>query len=717
MDADAGGGVRMGVVHRPREVGGDAVATAAEEAPDAPQEGTDNDRGAGFVDEAGDGLGKSLAPQPQRGDGGAAEDTAVEDKARLQEPRPMEGIVAQEVEDITGEAAVFEDMALGLEEHVGSLGGEPASKEDHDGELQLEGGALEGGCDVVAAAQGPKALEADRRRHQGRHDGKEGPTADGDASGVKVGPHALLVPRQCADVIARSWWPRLAGAFAGLDGGWHEVPMSCGLVGNASGGTMTSELRRCPKGKGAPPASSVSWRRPLRFVALLMAFTSTMAATATSAAPAPLLLEAHTIPVPGTIFDISEGSDVVDGKQRVRLGISAVGKSGRTVTVVDPRTHTIVATRVASLTATAFAICGGDAVFVDTAGLVDAAGTTIIAAAPLFNLADPDALPAQALCPTPSERILPVPGGLQVAHLNGAGVVVDSRLLPFPHRARAYAGQGARSLRAERPYDSALSLYAPRLHAVDVDGDGDDDLVAHHEDRLLIFTRGADGLLSTKAIGRSLSALTSTTSSSSGGAELRLRMVPGNKRGSGAEALITIVQGALPEQTTLVRISSSSSGRTPSPLSTASSRQEVPGLGVLLGVKGHDAVIGRLDTSLVALSGVVLTGRVPVELRVGNTNLMSLPAKADVRAGRIDGAMPIVDVDVDGDGHTDLIHLGEPKAATLHLGSATTYAETSTTVPIPQFERAASLPASRVVALVGRRRGATSTVTLLGRWP
>lgn len=390
--------------------------------------------------------------------------------------------------------------------------------------------------------------------------------------------------------------------------------------------------------------------------------------------------------------------DVADGSTPGRFAVSARGKGPRVVHVVDTDRAVVERTVKAPPEATAFDLCDDRVVFVDANGLIDERGTRLVTAPALFNLPDPSVLPAQSLCPTAGERLLVTPAGFQIATLK-ADVVVDVRTLRFAHQARAYTGAAPQSLRPERPYDSALSLYAPRLHAVDVDGDGDTDLVVHHERRLAIFVRGKDGRLDPTAVERDLGTLLGL---GSGDVELRLRFA---STSGGARAFGTIVRGALPESSTVFALVGGAGG----PLSAVVDRRAVTGLAVLLGTSSSQPLLGQLDTSLVALSGVVLTGRVPIAMSQGGDAIGTIQAKADVRAGRIHGAMPIVDVDVDGDGATDLVHLAEPGEAMVAHGMDL---EHGVRIPVTAFSWALAAPQAGVVILV--RSGARSTLQLLG---
>jgi len=353
--------------------------------------------------------------------------------------------------------------------------------------------------------------------------------------------------------------------------------------------------------------------------------------------------------------------------------------------------------------------CGGVVHVVDERGLValgaKAAGdVVVIAGAPLFGVADPTALPLVDLCPGDQERLLFVAGGVMAATVAGDGTVVDVRLLPFQHRARAYTGKPGRSLRGERPYAAALSLYAPHAMSLDVDADGDADLVLVHEARAVVFVRASDGRLSPTGQERDLFAL-ARPSDVTFAQDVDVRATP--VRGGLA---VTLAAGAVPERTDVVVLQ----GDAASPLSRVVRRRVVAGLGQLVG----DSIVARVDTSLVSLSGVVLSGRVslelsPLEQAAGRDEVVwgSLPTVADVRQGRIDGALPVA-LDVDGDGKGDIVDLGEPGRAVWRRVEADRLVEVASTA-VPRAELARALPGNRVVFIVGRAGKAGTAVALL----
>ena len=78
------------------------------------------------------------------------------------------------------------------------------------------------------------------------------------------------------------------------------------------------------------------------------------------------------------------------------------------------------------------------------------------------------------------------------------------------------------------------------------------------------------------------------------------------------------------------------------------------------------------------------------------------------------GAVPVVDIDFDGDGVTDLVALGEPGTAVLYRGVAKGFEE-SRKWTVPRFTLVVPLPSSSLLALVSEGARGTTRLTLLSR--
>ena len=345
---------------------------------------------------------------------------------------------------------------------------------------------------------------------------------------------------------------------------------------------------------------------------------------------------------------------------------------------------------------------GDQVVLADAAGLTDVDGDRLLEGRALFTVPDPGALYVSDLCgktgAARGELRVPVVDGIAV---KGSGAL---RTLRMKHEARAYSGRVHRGLRPERGYDFALSLYAPRALDVDVDGDGAVDLALIHEGRLTVFRRAGGVLEPNPFVSQDLAAAVGASDDD----DLRVRLadIEGDRR---AEAVVGVTRGAIPEQSEAFVVSSDHA-----PLSATRTLWRKDGLVAPIGLRGRSVVIAEVDTSLMSLSGVLLTGKVPLRVRVGEGAPLALTAKADVRGGRMDGAMPVVSVDFDGDGTLDLLDLGEPGRAALHLGTSDGFAlDPSATWEVPGFVHVVPMPQLPGVALIGAPKGNSTRVAIV----
>jgi hypothetical protein len=344
-------------------------------------------------------------------------------------------------------------------------------------------------------------------------------------------------------------------------------------------------------------------------------------------------------------------------------------------------------------------------IFADARGLVNADGVRVVEGRGLFTVPDPTALLVGDLCGKSGdgkgELRMPVVEGLLVKR------ATSTITLEFPHDARAYSGRVHRGLRPDRGYAEALSLYGPRLFDVDVDGDGRTDLVAVREQRLFAWRRAKDGTLEDKAlVQRDIGKMVGAGDD----ADLRVRLVDvdGDKK---VDAIVGVTRGAVPERSEAYVLTSSSKGE---PFGAARTLWKTDGVKAAIGNRGRALVVAEIDTSLVSLSAVVLTGRIPVKVSLEGRQPIAMQAKVDVRGGRMDGALPVVSVDFDGDGVADLLDLGEPGRAALHKGTADGFALDATqTWDVPVFVHVVPMPELPGVVLVSNpSKGKTRVATL-----
>lgn len=354
---------------------------------------------------------------------------------------------------------------------------------------------------------------------------------------------------------------------------------------------------------------------------------------------------------------------------------------------------------------------GGGVVFADAKGLMNGDGTRVVEGRGLFTVPDPTALLVGDLCGKSGdgkgELRMPVVEGLLVKRGASASASASTITLEFPHDARAYSGRVHRGLRPDRGYAEALSLYGPRLFDVDVDGDGRTDLVAVREQRLFAWRRTKDGTLEQKAlVQRDIGKMVGAGDE----ADLRVRLVDvdGDKK---VDAIVGVTRGAVPERSEAYVLTSSKPGE---PFGAARTLWKADGVKAAIGNRGRALVVAEIDTSLVSLSAVVLTGRIPVKVSLEGKEPIAMQAKVDVRGGRMDGALPVVTVDFDRDGITDLLDLGEPGRAALHKGTADGFALDATqTWDVPAFVHVVPMPELPGVVLVSNpSKGKTRVATL-----
>lgn len=448
-----------------------------------------------------------------------------------------------------------------------------------------------------------------------------------------------------------------------------------------------------------------------------------------SAAP----LAAQTWSVPGAAADALAAD--LDGEPAVWVTASQGGQ--RTLIRLDPGGR--AGARLAVPASAVFvAACPGEErarlVFADADGLVDGAGRRLLQARSLFLVADPEVLYRADLCPqAPALR-----GELRTVALGGLHVTTpggEVRVLELEHRGHTYSGQVHRGLQANRPYGSASSTYAPHLFDVDVDGDGDLDLVAVHEGRLVAWQRSAEGLARRPWARVDLAQKT-------GGGEGDLRVLLDDLDGDGkVDAVVGRADGILAERSSAFLLTTDGA-----PFGTSRKLWAEEGLVAPLSVidrprgSGRDPHTGpallttRVNTSVVALGGVVLSGEVEVPLVLRRVQLTgreasyveqpgpTVAAAVDVRKMQMSGALPLATVDLDGDGRSDLLDVGRPGEAVFYPGTDSAYASSpAQRLPVPAFVHLVPVPERHGVVLIGAPRrtskGLVTDVTWIGAGP
>ncbi len=403
-------------------------------------------------------------------------------------------------------------------------------------------------------------------------------------------------------------------------------------------------------------------------------------------------------------------SDAFFAKPRTIVLTSADARGRRLVRVDAEGRRAAADSRVPADAIFVDACPDGRVVFAGPRGLEDVDGKVLVEGHALFTVPDADALLVADLCGQrgdgDGELRLPVVDGLLVVPRppRGGEAAKAPRLVHMRHEARAYSGRAHRGLRPDRGYAEALSLYGPRLIDADVDADGDTDLIAVHEGEVVVWRRTAGDLEASPwlsgDLGRTVGA---------GDADLRVRIVDADADGR-ADAVIGVTRGAVPERSEAWLVSSTSAR----PFSSPRLLWRRDGLVAPIGERGRALVVAEVDTSLVSLSAVVVTGRIPVKVGLQGGEPLAMQAKADVRGGHMDGALPVVSVDFDGDGVPDLLDLGEPGRAALHKGTAAGFAlDATATWEVPAFVHVVAMPALPGVVLVGEPHQGKTAVAII----
>lgn len=420
------------------------------------------------------------------------------------------------------------------------------------------------------------------------------------------------------------------------------------------------------------------------------------------------VLAVRTSPAPTAVIELWASVGSSKGRHLERL-FPAAGAGARVVAV--PRTATFVsACRDASGAETLH--------FVDDQGVVNAAGTRVLSARPLTRVPDPAQLFVADLCPRAldGELRLPVEEGVLVAARDGV-----STTLPFDHRARAFSGRMHRGFRPARTYAAAVSLYAPRLYDVDVDGDGALDLVVSHEERMVVFPRRGGRLVKEPLVEIDLGRALGLKSVEDVDLRTLVGDVDGDRR---ADLVIGVTAGALPERSATWLLSTARGG---APLGARAQILEGEGLIAPLAIvtrrTAPHVLFADVDTSMMSLGAVLLSGSVDVQTSLRDATGARrkgpvLGAAVDVRRARMVGALPIADVDLDGDGVSDLFDVGIPGRAFVYRGTPDGYESAPAfELSVPTFEHIVSLKDERTIVLVGahdtRSSGSSTRVAIV----
>ena len=356
-----------------------------------------------------------------------------------------------------------------------------------------------------------------------------------------------------------------------------------------------------------------------------------------------------------------------------------------------------------------------DLVFATPTGLWSREGAPLIRADGLFHVVDRHRVFRASLCGRTAQT-----QGERRFFTSEALWVQDGPKrwrLDVPPHGRSYRGDRGRSYRAARAYDAAQSVYAPRIFERDIDGDGRVDLILVHESTVRVFRRATGGELPRR--GHTLD-LTRALPDSAGHP---LRILVDDVDGDGrAEIIVGESEAGLPEDSRIYTIAFDRRRRFQPARKLWQRTGLVSPLAVLRRSSGPLLVVSSIDTSLVALSAVVFSGSTDVGIALRDAGGAvrpgpTLTVDVDVRKMRMVGATPVLDVDFDGDGWSDLLDLGRSGSARLYWGTAEGYQTEESAEGVPAFSRVVALPAARAVVLIAEPKktatGLATSVTVL----
>jgi len=645
---------RMGARERdgPRQPGFVPVATPGEQTSGA-ADGDAECEAWGRVIAGSEGICDLAAHDEEKTHEDAADDTPIEHIACFEEARPVPGVGAQEIDEACSDGAVWEVVARSLEERVKNFGAEHGRERDDEGPVEQ--------IAPIAAISTTEDETNDDGDPIAKHR-RDDVCVHGLTEGLEEdGIHRRLLP---------SWTApnKRHGLFDSVFTGKAKVQMASSLLLLVSGALLALANPQIVSVEGE--VADVLTRRTAAGTEMWASTLVTGGRRLTRILAPQGAADVETLRVPkGAVF------------------VDACPPSAEQKAVGD-----------AGLSADEFH-------FVDESGLVAEGGRRVIAARPLTSVADPSVLFVADLCPRAlaGEIRVPVSEGILVRARDST-----TTTLPFDHRARAFSGRVHRGLRPARSYAAAVSVYAPRLFDVDVDGDGVRDLVVAHEERVVVFARRA-GRLDPKPLVE-IDLMHALGENMSAEHDLRILVddVDGDRR---ADMLVGVTTGALPERSSTWLLTSGTA-----PFAQRSKLVDGTGLVAPIAVvvrEGAPRVLfSEVDTSMISLGAVLLSGSVDVKTALreptgARQSGPTLAAAVDVRRARMVGALPIADVDLDGDGLSDLLDLGIPGRAIIYRGTSVGYeSRPHVDLRVPGFTHVVSLPHERAIVLVGAPAGA-----------
>lgn len=291
---------------------------------------------------------------------------------------------------------------------------------------------------------------------------------------------------------------------------------------------------------------------------------------------------------------------------------------------------------------------------------------------PAVPYPDPADAPFLELCMEPKgaktkELWVPVVRGVQIV-INRGDVLEKGPLLPIWPVAENLVPDEFRGPRKRRDYSLLTQLAVPQLYSIDVDKDGDDDLLGTIEDRVWLFLRDGGTLASRPA--SQLNFLLRTEEEWRENKN-RLQVFFGDVTGNGHPDAVTVKStGSIQNLKTDLRVyqGKGAKGFEKRPVVT----RQADGYAIPEGVVDLDGdgvfeiLEPTLDTSPMVIARLVVTGKIAmsfVALKVKNGKFvegdaMDLDFLFDPGGSGVKGTLPLFGYDVDGDKVSDRVDLG-----------------------------------------------------------
>jgi hypothetical protein len=337
---------------------------------------------------------------------------------------------------------------------------------------------------------------------------------------------------------------------------------------------------------------------------------------------------------------------------------------------------------------------GDRLVFVGPGGLFDEAGNPLIEKQSLYVLPDPRGLKAAHLCAKEGkargELRLLGPEGLWVRGTSQT----EAMLLPLTMRSRAYSSRLKKGVGPDKPYGNALSVYVPHFIDADMDGDGQTDLVTVHEGDVHLFLRSESGALA-PALHLDLHAKLNVPD------DANIRVFVTNFDGDkSSELVVALSQGLLPKRTRVFRVELFPTGTDASAVESLWDKEGlVHPLGVVKGKEGDGLFVYTLPTGTLSFMKGMVTGEVPLRFSQWFpsdrrlSGLYEVQTEADLWKGRVNGALPVLGIDFDGDGRGDLLDLALDRTARIFPGGENGISgRAQHQFKVPAFETLRALP-------------------------